>query len=210
MRNHAKSSRSGGSWAGIETERPERAAEPLIFPYDAWLGVSNFVVLATAHFYNTLVIWLLQIYPVPRAIKNNSPSHVLLSTMNLKLWSAVSLFLRSCQWLVKVTCEKHLKRSRLWDNGRAERGTFAGQTVEQFVWFLLKIKQISGAKYALEVSQKTIFEIIRILFRYADNHSELCRKRTYETQSRNLFPPIVTAPLTVTIVTINHICGNID
>lgn len=56
MRNHAQSFRSGGSWAGIETEGLERAAEPLIFTYDAWLGVSNFVVLATARFYNTLVI----------------------------------------------------------------------------------------------------------------------------------------------------------
>ena len=115
MRNHAKSFRSGGSWAGIETEGPERAAEPLIFPYDAWLGVSNFVVLATACFCNTLVIWLLQIRPVPRAIQNSSPSHV--STTILKLKSAGSLFQRSCQWLVKVTCEKRLKMSRLWDNG---------------------------------------------------------------------------------------------
>ena len=56
MRDHAKSFRFGGSWAGIETERPERATEPLIFPYDVWLGVSNFVVLATARFCNTLVI----------------------------------------------------------------------------------------------------------------------------------------------------------
>ena len=40
----------------MEAERSERADEPLIFPYDAWLGVSNFVVLATAPFYNTLVI----------------------------------------------------------------------------------------------------------------------------------------------------------
>lgn len=56
MRNHAKSFRFGGSWAGIETEGLERTAEPLIFPYDAWLGVSNFVVLATARFCNTLVI----------------------------------------------------------------------------------------------------------------------------------------------------------
>lgn len=56
MRSHAKSFRFGGSWAGIDAEGPERAAEPLIFPYDAWLGVSNFVVLATVRFYNTLVI----------------------------------------------------------------------------------------------------------------------------------------------------------
>lgn len=28
MRNHAKSFRFGGSWAGIETEGPERAVEP--------------------------------------------------------------------------------------------------------------------------------------------------------------------------------------
>ena len=56
MRNHAKSFRFGGSWAGIETDGLERAAEPLIFPYDAWLGVSYFVVLATACFCNTLVI----------------------------------------------------------------------------------------------------------------------------------------------------------
>lgn len=76
MRNHAKSYRFGGSWAGIETEEPERDAEPPIFTYDAWLGVSNFVVLATARFCNTLVIWLLQIHPVPRAIQNSSPSHV--------------------------------------------------------------------------------------------------------------------------------------
>ena len=40
----------------IDTEGSERIAEPLILPYGAWLGVSNFVVLATARFYNTLVI----------------------------------------------------------------------------------------------------------------------------------------------------------
>jgi hypothetical protein len=56
MRNHAKSFRFGGSWAGIEIEGPEKAAEPPNFTYDTWLGVSNFVVLATARFCNTLVI----------------------------------------------------------------------------------------------------------------------------------------------------------
>ena len=37
--NHANAFKIGGSWVGIETEGPERAAEPLIFTYDAWLGV---------------------------------------------------------------------------------------------------------------------------------------------------------------------------
>jgi len=56
----------------------------------------------------------------------------------------------------------------------ADCGTIAWAGVEEFVLFLLKIKQIYRAKYALEAPQRTIFEIIRILFRYADNPSELC------------------------------------
>jgi hypothetical protein len=48
------------------------------------------------------------------------------------------------------------------------------QIVEQFVEFFIKIEQIFDIKSRSEVLQGAIFKIIRILFRYADNRSELC------------------------------------
>ena len=81
--NHVNAFQIGGSWVKMVTEGAERTADPPIFTYYAWLGVSRFVVLATACFCKTLVILLLQIRPVPRAIQNNSPSHVPFSTTSL-------------------------------------------------------------------------------------------------------------------------------
>ena len=48
--------------------------------------------------------------------------------------------------------------------------------VEQFVWFFIKIEQISVSKSALQMRRMPFLSNKRILFEYADTAPELCRK----------------------------------
>ena len=44
----------------------------------------------------------------------------------------------------------------------------------KFVYLFIKIKQTFGHESCSEARQRAFLEIIRILFRYADNVTELC------------------------------------
>ena len=48
---------------------------------------------------------------------------------------------------------------------------------QKFISFFIKIEQISETKSRFKASETVIPKIIRILFRYADNHMELCQNK---------------------------------